>query len=130
MEKTPYQELICLSGTKGFQKEERVWKMTKRPGHLVTRKTDENVEEVRTLVRTDHSLVSGEVEHGQTNGETNFNNKLKHEECVGQNVPKVHQFLAGKQISMLKHTPYSLRLFPELESSLNRTHFQSVKDIH
>jgi hypothetical protein len=27
MKKTPYQELMCLNGARGLQKEERMWKM-------------------------------------------------------------------------------------------------------
>jgi hypothetical protein len=27
MEKIPYEELVCLNGTRGFQKEKRMWKM-------------------------------------------------------------------------------------------------------
>jgi hypothetical protein len=27
MEKTPYEEFLCLNGTRGFHKEEKVWNM-------------------------------------------------------------------------------------------------------
>jgi hypothetical protein len=46
MEKTPYQELVCLNVTRGFKKEKRTWKM----------KTDENMDKVRTVLRTDRRL--------------------------------------------------------------------------
>jgi len=51
MEKTPYQELVHLNGTRGSQKEDKMWS-----GRPVTMKTDDNVEKVRTLVRTDRRL--------------------------------------------------------------------------
>jgi hypothetical protein len=49
--------------------------------------TDENVEEVRTLLRTDRRLsirmIAEKFNTGQRNGETNFNNKSEHEnKCV------------------------------------------------
>jgi hypothetical protein len=49
----------------------------------------------------------------------------------------VYQFLAEKQIQMLKPVPYSHQillhatfLFPELKNSLRRTHLQSAEDMH
>jgi hypothetical protein len=59
-------------------------------------KTDENVEKVRTVVRTyqhfRHESDSGGVAHGQGNGETNFKNKFEHEKHVCQNGPSLPDF--------------------------------------
>jgi hypothetical protein len=63
-------------------------------------KSDENV------VRTHENGKRG-VEYGQRNGETNFYNKCEPEKRVPKWSQRIHQLLAGKQISMYKHTTYS-----------------------
>jgi hypothetical protein len=40
MEKTPYQQLMCTSGTRGSHKEERMVEDDKQPGHPVAMKND------------------------------------------------------------------------------------------
>jgi len=51
------------------------------------------------------------------------------------NAPYVKQFLANKNITVLKHPPYSpdlapcnLYLFPKIKSVLKETHFVSVEN--
>jgi hypothetical protein len=51
MEKTPYQKLTCLNDMRFSEGREDV--EDEQPDCLVTMKTFENVEKVRSLVRTD-----------------------------------------------------------------------------
>jgi hypothetical protein len=49
---------------------------------------------------------------------------------------RIHQFLAGKQMPMLKHAPYSSDFalcdffIAKLKSLLKGTYFQPIEDIH
>jgi hypothetical protein len=74
-------------------------------------KTDENVEEARTLVRTDRHLGirmirSGGVEYVQRNCEANLTTDLNIKHCVPKWSQRIRYFLAGKHIPTLRHAPY------------------------
>jgi len=71
--------------------------------------TEDSVKKVMAFVRSSvrHQYDSKADEYGQRNGETNFNNKYEHEKMCAKWSQRICQFLAGKQIPMLEHTPYS-----------------------
>jgi hypothetical protein len=63
-EETPYEERLCFNGPRGCQKED-----DEQPGRPVTIKSDENVENMRTLMRADSRLgiICGGQAYDQSN---------------------------------------------------------------
>jgi len=98
MEKTSYQELVCLNGMRGFLKEQRMWKMITWPlgNNENWRKCGKGEEscEKRSLFR--HQNDSGGIEHGQRNGETDFTTNLNTKIVCAEMVPKITPVFSWK----------------------------------
>jgi hypothetical protein len=104
---TPYEELVCLNDTRFSEGRGDV--EDKRSGHPVTMKTDENVEKVRTLGRTDRlgiRMTAEEVNMDTERARRILRTNLNMKNVCAKMVPKNPPFLAIKQIATLKHAPY------------------------
>jgi len=82
-----------LNGTKGLQKED-----AGRPGHPVTIKTDENVEKMGILMRTDRRLGTGMIAEVLNMDKDMvrivITANLNVKKCVPKSSQMVRQFLA------------------------------------
>jgi hypothetical protein len=75
-------------------------------------KTDENVEKVRTFVRTGPRLGTRMTAGVLNMYKETVRQILTRKKCNPKWAQRIHQFLATKQIPALPHTPYSPDLGP------------------
>jgi hypothetical protein len=108
-----------------------------RRGQPATMKTDENVEKMRTPVRTVRRvgirIRAEELNMGKNNGETNFNMKKVCAKITPKNPPITgHKTNTNAQMRsvLARYCPCDFSFSKKLRNSLRGTNFRSTEGIH
>lgn len=135
-----------FGGLRHFQKEESRLKMNHEAEGQSSSRTDENVDRIRDLVRSDRRLtvrmigeeVLERLRKRVIRVRPNIKNKwvLHHDNAPCHTAISINEFLASKNIPVAPQPPYSpdlspcdFFLFPKLKNYLKGNHFGTVEKI-